>query len=46
MEIDHLNIHFDFLSLYQVGVSVSAGFVSVIWFEGYKWFLRRRETSY
>ncbi len=38
--------HFDFLTIDQVGISVAAGFVSVIWFEVYKWFLRKKEVRF
>lgn len=37
--------HFDYLTSQQVGISVSIGFLSVIWFEGYKWYRRRKGVS-
>lgn len=41
--VDPLTVFFglDHLTPGQLGVSTAAGFVSVIWFEGYKWFKRR-----
>lgn len=37
--------HFDYLSIQQVGISVGIGFLSVIWFEIYKWYRRNKSTT-
>jgi Ca2+-transporting ATPase len=45
--VDPLTVFFglDHLTLEQLGVSIGAGFVSVIWFEGFKWVKRLKDKN-
>lgn len=45
--VDPLTMFFglDHLTLEQIGVAAGAGFVSVIWFEGFKWWKRLRSNG-
>ncbi|TYC10569.1 cation-translocating P-type ATPase [Bizionia gelidisalsuginis] len=36
---------FESLSITQIGISISIGFLSVIWYEFVKWFKRKKETN-